>query len=184
MLSARSNLGPSRRSIPRADLDQLDPPLRERVLKAQAQADGAQAVFAVLANHPYLLDKWLRFAGGLLVRGKLERRHAELLILRTAHNCDCAYEWGHHVAIGRGIGMTEQDFAAVRGSSPDSHIPELERTLLTAADELHTDRRIGDGTWNALSARLTTQQLLEVCMLVGQYEMLAMVIKSAGLTTE
>ena len=50
--------------------------------------------------------------------------------------------------------------------------------LLSAADELHADRRIGDELWGRLRAQLDEPQLIELCMLVGHYEMLAMTLNS------
>jgi hypothetical protein len=42
---------------------------------------------------------WDRFrAGSLLDRGPVSLRHREIVIDRTCARCDCAYEWGVHVA--------------------------------------------------------------------------------------
>lgn len=177
-------LGNSRHVIPEADLSTLDNELGDRVRIAQTQTAGAKAVFGVLANHPRLLDKWLKFAGHLLVRGSLPRRHAELLILRTAWNCACDYEWTQHVALGREFGLDEGDFETLAGRTLLADRPELDRLLIVAADQLHESCRIGDRVWNALSVHLDSQQLIELCLLVGQYQMLAMLINSAGVQTE
>ena len=56
--------------------------------------------------------------------------------------------------------------------------------LLAAADELHRDRVITDGTWAALAAELRDTELIELCFLVGHYEMLAMTLNSLGVEPE
>ncbi|MGB2710706.1 MAG: carboxymuconolactone decarboxylase family protein, partial [Conexibacter sp.] len=52
--------------------------------------------------------------------------------------------------------------------------------LLRAADELHADGRIGDELWAGLVQELDERRLIELCMLVGHYEMLAMTLLSLG----
>src|SRR6478735_1306041 len=72
-------------------------------------------VFTTLARHRGLFRRWLFFAGGLMPGGKLPRADTELVILRVAHNCDCAYEWGHHERIGRRAGLTTAEIQRVAG---------------------------------------------------------------------
>ena len=61
---------------------------------------------------------------------------------------------------------------------------ERQALLLRAADELHADRRIGDELWALLAAQLDEVRLIELCMLVGHYEMLAMTLNSLGVEPE
>jgi alkylhydroperoxidase family enzyme len=50
--------------------------------------------------------------------------------------------------------------------------------LLRAADELHAERRIGDELWAALAREYDERELIELCLLIGHYEMLAMTLRS------
>jgi hypothetical protein len=43
---------------------------------------------------------------------------------------------------------------------------------------------ISDRTWRALVDELTERQLIELCLLVGHYEMLAMALNSLGVEPE
>jgi len=52
--------------------------------------------------------------------------------------------------------------------------------LLQAVDELHADRVLSEDTWSALRLGLSDAELIELCMLVGHYEMLAMTLNSLG----
>ena len=56
--------------------------------------------------------------------------------------------------------------------------------LLHATDELYRERHITGATWDALAVHLNEQQLIELCFLVGQYEMLAMFLRTAGVQLE
>jgi hypothetical protein len=61
---------------------------------------------------------------------------------------------------------------------------ERQRLLLRATDELHADRRIDPATAARLAGVLSERQLVELCLLVGHYEMLAMVLKTRGTEPE
>ena len=137
-------------------------------------------VLTTWARHRRLFRRWLRFAGALMPGGRLPRADTELLILRVAHNTGCEYERGHHERLGRQAGLTPDEIERVRqGHAADGWSPRR-AVLLTAADELHADRRISDETWAELSRLLSDEQLIELCMLVGHYEMLAMTLNSLG----
>lgn len=52
---------------------------------------------------------------------------------------------------------------------------------MRACDEFHDQRMITDKTWAELEAHYDTPRLLEVLMLIAQYEGLAGVLNSTGL---
>ncbi len=52
------------------------------------------------------------------------------------------------------------------------------RLVLLAADALHADGAIGDALWAELAAAFDEQELIELCLLVGHYEMLAMTLNT------
>jgi AhpD family alkylhydroperoxidase len=138
-------------------------------------------LFTTLGRHRSLFRAWLRFAGALMPRGTLPRADTELVILRVAHNSDCEYEWRHHERLAQRTGLSAQDIAHVRERSTDVGWSRRQALLLAAADELHEQRTIGDELWGGLSAELSDLELIELCMLIGHYEMLAMAIGSLGI---
>jgi AhpD family alkylhydroperoxidase len=135
-------------------------------------------IFTTLARHRRLFRPWLRFAGALMPGGVLPRAESELLILRTAHNCGCDYEWRHHERLAVEAGLTAQDVARVREGAQAHGWTPRRAALLRAADELHERRELSDELWTELRPMLTDQELIELCMLVGHYEMLAMTLNS------
>jgi alkylhydroperoxidase family enzyme len=146
------------------------------VIGRAAGTDRPPHLFTTLARHRRLFRRWLRFAGALMPGGKLPRRDTELVILRVATNCDCEYERRHHEHIGRRAGLSDEDFARVDEGSAAAGWSEREAAMLEAVDELHADRTISDALWTRLRERFTDAELIELCMLVGHYEMLAMTI--------
>jgi len=163
--------------------DEQDEQIRE--LLEEVRIPGAEAVniFETLVRHPGLFRRWMPFAGKLLA-GKLPARDRELLILRTAWHCRSPYEWGQHVRLAKAAGVSDEEIERI-AAGPDA--PEwagFDRTLLTAADELHDDACIGDRTWSALAESYDEKQLIEVPMLVGHYHMVAFALSSLGVQRE
>ena len=176
-------------SAPRADVlaPRLGPGTRREIgalnaliVRAIGLATGGRPpnVFTTLARHRRLFRAWLRFAGRLMPRGTLPRVDTELVILRVAHNCDCDYEWRHHERIGAAQGLSPADIARFREGPTSAGLTARRAALLEAADDLHEARALSEHAWAALRPELSDAQLIELCMLVGHYEMLAMTLNS------
>lgn len=141
-------------------------------------------IFTTLARHRGLFRRWLWFAGGLMPGGKLPRIDSELVILRVAHNTGSDYEWGHHERLGQKAGLSAAEVARVRAGADAPGWSERQALLLRAADEMHAEGRIGDELWARLAAELDQVRLIELCMLIGHYEMLAMTLNTLGVEPE
>jgi AhpD family alkylhydroperoxidase len=135
-------------------------------------------LFTTLARHRGLFRRWLRFAGALMPGGKLPRRDSELVILRVARNCDCEYEWRHHERLGALAGLSAEEIERVRSGPGAEGWSERQRLLLRAADELHADRTLSDALWSELRPLMSDTDLIELCLLVGHYEMVAMTLNA------
>jgi AhpD family alkylhydroperoxidase len=141
-------------------------------------------IFTTLARHHGLFRRWLWFAGALMPGGKLPREDTELVILRVAHNSGCEYEWGHHERLGKRAGLSPDQIERVRSGPGAEGWTERQQLLLRAADEMHADGRIGEELWMLLARQLDEPRLIELCMLIGHYEMLAMTLNSLGVEPE
>lgn len=141
-------------------------------------------IFTTLARHRGLFRRWLWFAGGLMPGGKLPRRDSELVILRVAHNSACDYEWGHHERLGQRAGLSAAEVERVRSGPDAAGWSARQRLLLRACDEMHAEGEIGDALWTELAAELDERLLIELCLLIGHYEMLAMTLKSLRVQPE
>jgi alkylhydroperoxidase family enzyme len=144
-------------------------------------------IFTTLARNRRLFVPWLWFGAAFMAGGSLRKVDTELVILRTAWNTGSWYEWAQHVGLARrarlAAGLVERIPAGPDGPQAN-RFSARQRLLMTAADELHERRVITDETWSALAAELTEPQLVELCMLVGHYEMVAMTLNSLGVEPE
>lgn len=141
-------------------------------------------IFTTLARHRGLFRRWLFFAGGLMPGGTLPRAESELVILRVAHNTDSDYEWSHHERLGRRAGLSPDEIARVRSGPHADGWTDRQVLLLRATDELHDDGRIGDELWASLAVEFDEVRLIELCLLVGHYEMVAMTLSSLRVQPE
>jgi alkylhydroperoxidase family enzyme len=144
---------------------------------------GPPRVFVELGRHPRLFRAWLPFGAALLL-GDLPRADTELVILRTAWNCRCRYEWVQHVGLAARAGVPAAQIEAVPNGEHADGWSDRQGTLLRAVDELHVGRQLQDATLDDLARLLSDRQVLELCMLVGHYEMLAMVLSSRHVEPE
>lgn len=160
---------------------QIDPEIRS-ILQGGREATGGRTlhIFATLARHPKLLKRWLVFGNHVLAKTTLAPRERELLILRTGWLCRAEYEWGQHVLIARGSGLSDEEIERVTEGADAPGWTPFEAALLRTADELHGDAMIGDDTWDALAAHLDERQILDVIFTVGQYALVSMALNSLG----
>jgi 4-carboxymuconolactone decarboxylase len=138
-------------------------------------------VLATLVRHPKLTRAFLRFSSYLLYESTLPPRVREQVILRVAHRRGCAYEWSHHVALGKTAGLSDHDIDAVQSGEPND---EFDRAVLDAVDELTEQTTVSDQTWAALSDQLDEQQRMDLVFTVGGYTALAMALNTFGVEVE
>ena len=170
------------------------PPLRGRELgplarlaaavTARATGGDAPRFITTLGRHRRLFRHWLPFSASLLLRGDLPAEDRELVVLRTAWRCGAWYEWAHHATLGVEAGLAPEEVERVAGGPSAPGWSDRQRTLLRATDEMHDRRVVGDETWPALARELPPPELVELCLLVGHYEMLAMTLNSLGTAPE
>jgi AhpD family alkylhydroperoxidase len=134
--------------------------------------------FTTIGRHRKLFRAWIRLARELMQNGSLPTIDIELVILRVAHNCDCEYEWRQHERMAAAAGLSPAQIAGAKDDMLGAGYSQHQEALLRAADELHGEHELSDATWSQLRQRFADEQMIELCMLVGNYEMVAMTLKS------
>jgi 4-carboxymuconolactone decarboxylase len=156
-----------------------------RELMESLRRDGqVYNIFTTLARHPKLLKRWLVFASHILSASTLPARDREIAILRMGWLCRAEYEWGHHVAIGKQVGLSDDDIKRIADGPDAPGWSTFEAMLLRGVDELHENAFVSDATWNALAERYNTKQLIDFVFTVGQYNLVSMALNSLGVRLE
>jgi alkylhydroperoxidase family enzyme len=128
-------------------------------------------IFRMMAHSPSHLEQYCRLGGAIRHRGELDPIVRELAITRTGILCEAPYEVVAHKRIGRNVGVTDEQNAALENWQTAACFNELERAALAFTDEIVRLRRPTDATFNAVAARLTPAALVELQLAVGFYVM-------------
>ena len=165
--------------IPLLQADQWDDKARE-MMAPFVDSGRDYNIFKTMAHHPELAKRWLVFANHILGKSTLPERQRELVILRIGHLCRAGYEWAQHVQISRALGMSEEEINSARTGPDTPGLSALDRLLLQATDELHSDAHMSDDTWRGLSGHYSTQQMMDLVFTIGQYNLVSMALNSFG----
>ena len=128
-------------------------------------------IFRMMAHSPSYFEQYCRLGGAIRNKGELDPVVRELAITRTGILCEAPYEIVAHKRIGKGVGVTDEQNAALEDWKSATCFNELQRAALTFTDEIVKLRRPTDATFNAIAARLTPGALIELQLSVGFYIM-------------
>ena len=128
-------------------------------------------ILRMMAHSPKYLEQYCRLGGAIRYRGELDPVIRELAITRTGILCEAPYEIVAHKQIGKRVGVTDEQNAALEDWKSATCFNELQRAALAFTDEIVGLRRPTDATFNAIAAKLTPAALVELQLSVGFYIM-------------
>jgi alkylhydroperoxidase family enzyme len=105
----------------------------------------------------------------------------ELAITRTGMLCEAPYEIVAHKRIGKNVGVTDEQNAALEDWKSATCFNELQRAALAFTDEIVGMHRPSDTTFNAIAAKLTPAALVELQLSVGFYIMTSKFLETFGI---
>ncbi|MGH9887499.1 MAG: carboxymuconolactone decarboxylase family protein [bacterium] len=143
---------------------------------------GGQAtnIFTTLLNHPRLMKRWMVFANYVLFKSTLPARDRELAILRIGWLCQAGYEFGQHVLIARQAGISDAEIERLKVGHEAPGWSDVDRTVLTATDELHSDAFVSDATYAQLTQFYSIEQIMDLVFAVGNYTLVSMALNTLG----
>lgn len=142
-----------------------------------AEPDGRlRGPFSAMLLDPALGGPLQELGAALRFAGSLPARARELVILTVAAEVHSGFEQRAHEALGRRIGLTEDELAAVRAGAPLPGPDPVERAAVAAARTLARRAGFDDAAYRAAVEVLSERDLFEVVVLVGYYGALAGVL--------
>jgi len=112
----------------------------------------------------------IRYASGLSARVR------ELAILLVAARWGCDFERYAHEAVGRAVGLTDQELATVRDGRVPEGLGEQERAAIRFVQALLAGD-VPDDEWAIAQRLLDNRTLVEMSTLVGYYATLALQLR-------
>ena len=145
---------------------------RELFDRIEAQPGGILNIYRALSHSPEAMRRFMALGRQFLVHGKLDPKLRELAILRAGFVCRSRYELAQHIDFGRRVGLTD---AQIRGcADPNSALFDPKQmAVLAYAGELTSDARVSDATFAAVSAFLNEEQIVELTLVVGFYNLVS-----------
>ncbi|MEU5952392.1 carboxymuconolactone decarboxylase family protein [Streptomyces sp. NPDC047525] len=148
------------------DLSQLPVELQEAVT-----SHGSLNIFRMIMHSPVLAPGVLRLGDAILQRNSLPDTLRELAIVRVGRVYGAAYEVHHHEKAARLVGLGDEALAAAdTGSAVKLSGPEA--AVLAATDQLLDRHTLDDAAREELLAFLTMNQLADLVITVGFYQLI------------
>src|SRR5579862_4678239 len=118
-----------------------------------------------LAHRPQMLKSFLSFYAS--VGRSLDRKLYELIYLRVSLINGCRYCTQHHVASSKRVGLTPEDWAALKAGNY-SRYGEKERAALVYVERLtRAPREITENDFNELKKHFSDPEIVDIHMLAG-----------------
>jgi len=138
-------------------------------------------IFRMMAHSPSHFEQYCRLGGAIRHKGELDPVVRELAITRTGILCEAPYEVVAHKRIGKGVGVSDEQNAALEDWKSAACFNEVQRAALAFTDEIVKLRRPTDATFEAIAAKLTPAALIELQLAVGFYIMTSKVLETFGI---
>jgi len=154
-----------------ARIDYSDPAAHNDRTKDLLGKNRNANIFRMMAHSPSYLEQYCRLGGAIRHKGELDPIVRELAITRTGILCEAPYEIVAHKRIGKNVGVTDEQNAALEDWQSATCFNEVQRAALAFTDEIVRLKRPTDATFNAIRAKLTPAALIELQLSVGFYIM-------------
>ncbi len=128
-------------------------------------------IFRMMAHSPRYLEQYCRLGRAIRSEGELDPVVRELAITRTGILCEAPYEVVAHKRIGKSVGVTDEQNAALEDWKSATCFDDTQRAALAFTDEAVKLPRPSDATFNAIKEKLTPRALVELQLSIGFYVM-------------
>ena len=164
--------------IPLPTDDELEPAQRELLSNFPPLN-----VFRMVAGARRALRPFLGL-GAAVLNGPLDARRREIAVLRVGHATDAGYEWAQHEQLGRNVGLTDAEIAAIATEEPVSSLDEEGNLICRVADEVSRDVRLSDEALEQIIDRYGPREASELILLVSYYNMVSRFLESTRVELE
>ena len=122
-------------------------------------------VHQALAHRPEMLKNFLSFYAS--VGRSLERKLYELIYIRVSLINGCHYCTQHHLASSRRVGLTAEDWSALKAGN-HARYSEKERAALQYVEKLtRAPHEISDADFAPLTRQFTEPEIVDIHLLTG-----------------
>ncbi len=164
-----------------ARIDYCDPAHANERTREILEKNRNANIFRMMAHSPSYFEQYCRLGRAIRVKGELDPVVRELAITRTGILCEAPYEVVAHKGIGKEVGVTDEQNAALENWKSATCFNDLQRAALAFTDEIVKLRRPTDVTFKTIAAKLTPAALIELQLPVGFYIMTSKFLETFGI---
>ncbi|MFP4039280.1 MAG: carboxymuconolactone decarboxylase family protein [Desulfosudaceae bacterium] len=128
--------------------------------------------FRMMAVVPESFKPYIELAGTVLSGVDFDSRLREIAVLRVVRVLKCDYAWTHHVTVGKGVGLTNDQIEIIKTEDPVSSLDEESNLLCRVADEITRDVRLSDEMLLAIKERYGNKQAGALILCCSYFNML------------
>lgn len=128
-------------------------------------------LFKALAHSPGAARAFQGLGGYIRFGSRLDPRLRELAILQVGYVARSAYEFSHHIKLGREFGVSDDDIRRMIAETQGgmSGLEPLARAVLRAAREMTADLAVSDATFAELRKGLDDECLTDLVLTIAFY---------------
>ncbi len=121
-----------------------------------------------------------QFSAGFYQSSALDPILREVAILRVGYLSNSAYEVFHHEGLGRQIGLSDAQIAAIKAGRADAALTDAQAAVMAFADDVIINVRAGDATLAAARAHLSDRALVDLILVIGLYMTVSRLLETTG----
>ncbi len=160
------------------DLNALSPEL-QRAVNDRASLN----IYRMIMHTPSLAPGFLAMASDVLQYNSLPATFRELVILRVGYRYHARYETYHHERIGQAVGLDHDAISAAESGKTEKLEPDA-AALLELTDLLLDNHTLTDTQRDDALRTLTVNQLADLTLTVGFYQMVCNFLNTFGVSPE
>ncbi len=134
--------------------------------------------FQILLPTPELLRRVAHLGRLMRYDSSVPSAIRECLILATARELECEFEWTGHAPTARETGVSEQTIQSLRDGQVPSDADEGVQDVVRFVYESLRDHAVSDETFGRVQATFGVQGTTEIAATLGYYTMLATLINA------
>lgn len=143
-------------------------------------------LYRLLAHSPRAARSLNTLARFIRDGSRLDPRLREMAILQVGYATRSAYEFSHHVRIGREFGVSDADIRAIADESAGraTNLDPLAKAVLRAAREITSDIEISDEAFEVLRHGLDAECLTDLVLTIAFYNGLVRLLAAMQIDVE
>lgn len=121
-----------------------------------------------------------QFSAGFYQPSELDPVLREVAILRVGYISKSTYEIFHHEGLGRELGLSDAQIAAIKAGRLDPVLTEAQQAVMAFADDVIINVRAGDATLTAVRRHLSDRALVDLILVIGLYMTVSRLLETTG----